>query len=257
MSAALTEVLRVASVEQPLLLVLDDAQWLDNASFDLLEIMIRDLARARLFVVVTTTGAPTDPRLAELMARIGREVPGTIVTPGAFHAEDLAALIRWVLPRYTPEQVDRLARRVAADSAGIPLLAVEICQAVAQGMDVTAASGAWPRPFQTLKQTLPGDLPGSIVGALRVQFGCLSQTAATALKAAAVLSGGDARVTAARIGKAARLEGAALDAALDELEWRRWLVADAQGYSFVARIVRDVVDRDMLKEGERQRIKQA
>jgi hypothetical protein len=45
-------------------------------------------------------------------------------------------------------------------------------------------------------------------------------------------------------------------AALDELEWSRWLMADARGYTFVAGIVRDVIARDMLKEGQRRRIKE-
>jgi len=256
LSAAVTEVLRSASAEQPLLLVVDDAHWLDNASLDALEIMIRDLARSRLLFVVTTTREPGNPRIAELMARIGREVPGVVVTPGAFDEEDLRVLARWSMPRYTADQVNRLARRVAADSAGIPLLAVEICRAVAQGMDVDSTSGAWPRPLETLGQTMPGDLPESIVAAIRVQFNCLSTQAAAALRAAAVL-GGDGRLAAARIGRGARLDGPALDAALDELEWRSWLAADAQGYTFVARVVREVVDRDMVTEGERQRIKEA
>ena len=45
-------------------------------------------------------------------------------------------------------------------------------------------------------------------------------------------------------------------AALDELEWNRWLMADARGYAFVAGIVREVVARDMLTEGQRQRIEE-
>jgi hypothetical protein len=45
-------------------------------------------------------------------------------------------------------------------------------------------------------------------------------------------------------------------AALDELEWSRWLMADARGYAFVARIVRDVIVRDMLTPGERRRIEE-
>jgi len=71
------------------------------------------------------------------------------------------------------------------------------------------------------------------------------------LIAAAILG---ERVAAKRMACATNLEGEALHAALDELEWRRWLVAEARGYVFVARIVRDVVARDMVTEGERQRI---
>jgi predicted ATPase len=253
LSGAVTEVLRVASAEQPLLLVFDDAQWLDDASLDQLEILVRDLARAPLLLLLTTTREPSSPRLAALRARIGRDVAGVVVTPEAFAEDDLRAVARWAIPSYSAEQINRLARRLLVDAAGIPLLAVEICRAVAQGMDVERMSGAWPKPLHTLDHTMPGDLPETIVGALRVGFNCLSAPAAGALKAAAVL-GESERLPAARIGRGAHLEGAALDAALDELEWRSWLTADGQGYSFVARIVRDVVERDMVTEGERHRI---
>jgi hypothetical protein len=128
---------------------------------------------------------------------------------------------------------------------------VEICHALAQGLDLGVTSGAWPRPLGTLDQTMPGDLPDTIVAAIRVGFNCLTPDARAALAAAAVL---EERVSAQRIGAATRLAGAALDAALDELEWRRWLVAEPRGYSFVARIVRDVVRRDMVTPGQAQRI---
>jgi len=82
---------------------------------------------------------------------------------------------------YGDEQLDRLARRVLADSAGIPLLVVALLHAVAAGFE-------------------PSD---------------------------------------------------------DELEWQGWLAAEPRGYAFVARIVRDVIDRDMVTAGHRQRIRRA
>jgi hypothetical protein len=45
--------------------------------------------------------------------------------------------------------------------------------------------------------------------------------------------------------------------ALDELEWHRWLVAEPRGYSFVARIVRQIVERDLLTAGQRRRLLEA
>jgi hypothetical protein len=42
--------------------------------------------------------------------------------------------------------------------------------------------------------------------------------------------------------------------ALDELEWHRWLVSEPRGYSFVARLVRRVVERDLVTEGQRHRV---
>ncbi len=254
LGAAVTEVLRAASAEQPLALVLDDAQWIDRDSLDAIETLLRDLARAPILVFLATAGAAT-AKLAELRARIGRDVRGVALTLGPFDQPALQALVRWAFPSYTAEQIDRLSRRIAADSAGVPLLAAEICHAVAQGLDLDRTSGAWPRQFSTLDQTRPGDLPDTVVAAIRVGFNCLSKDAQAALTAAAVLG---ERVEAAQVGTAAHLEGRALDAALDELEWRRWLVAEpGGGYGFVARIVREVVDRDMVTAGQRQRILQA
>ncbi|PYO25113.1 MAG: hypothetical protein DMD73_14920, partial [Gemmatimonadetes bacterium] len=101
------------------------------------------------------------------------------------------------------------------------------------------------------QQTFPGDLPDAITAAVRVNFHRLSNDAQGVLVAAAVLDG---RVPAALLGRAAGVEGDALGAALDELEWQRWLAAEARGYAFVARIVRDVVDRDMVVPGQRRRM---
>jgi len=63
-------------------------------------------------------------------------------------------------------------------------------------------------------------------------------------------------VDAGQLARATDLERAAVDQALDELEWRRWLTAGPRGYSFVASIVQQVIARDMLVPGQRQRIRE-
>lgn len=251
LESGIAEVLRVTSAEQPLLLIFDDAQWIDSTSYAMIETLTRDLAHAPILLVLATTPEPAPRKLAELRARIGREVAGAAIPLGRLSGDALRALVQWALPTYAGEEGDRLSRRIGADSAGVPLLAVEICYAIAHGLDLEATNGAWPQPLHTLDQTFPGDLPDTIVAAIRVGFRCLTKPAQEALIAAAVLG---ERVTASRIGRATEMKGDALHAALDELEWRRWLVAEQRGYSFVARIVRDVVARDMVTEGQRQRI---
>ncbi|HEY7377587.1 MAG TPA: AAA family ATPase [Steroidobacteraceae bacterium] len=251
LDAAVAEVLRVASAEQPLLLVFDDAQWIDPGSYQTIEQLTRDLARAAILIVLATTPEPAPPKLAELRARIGRDLVGAAISLGKLTHDAIVELIHWALPGYTGASADRLARRIEADSGGLPLLAVEICRAMAEGLDLESMSGSWPHPLRTLDSTFPGDLPDTIVAAIRVNFRCLSRAAQHALIAAAILG---ERVSAKRIGCGADLTGDALHAALDELEWRNWLVAEARGYVFVARIVRDVVARDMVTAGERQRM---
>ena len=251
---AVAEVLRVVSAEVPLLLVFDDAHWLDADSLATIEMLARDLASAPIFILLATTPEPAPPQLAALRSRIGRDLRGTVLAVGPLEIAHIEGLVRWSFPSYSPEEISRLARRVAVDSAGVPLLAVEICHAVTQGLDLSATKGAWPSPLHTLDQTLPGDLPDSIVAAIRVGFRCLSRDGQAVVAAAAIL--GD-RVTARTIGRAAQLEARRLHAALDELEWRRWLVAEPRGYAFVARIVKEIVARDMVTAGQRKRIREA
>jgi hypothetical protein len=251
LGAALVEVLRVASAERPAVLIFDDAQWIDPASYQFLEQLTRDLPRARLLIVLATTPEPAPPKLAELRARIGRDIAGAAVSLDTFTLAAIGELIRWALPSYAGETADRLARRIAADSGGVPLLAVEMCQAMARGLDIESLSGSWPHPLRTLDSTFPGDLPDTIVAAIRVESRCLTRPAQQALVATAIIG---ERVSSREIAAATGLAGESLHAALDELEWRRWLVAESRGYAFVARIVRDVIARDMVKQGERQRI---
>jgi len=251
LDAAIADVLRVTSAERPHVLVFDDAQWMDAESYQLLERLARDLARAPLLIVLVTTPEPAPLKLAELRSRIGRDVSGAAILLGKLDLQAIIQLIQWALPAYRGAAADRLARRIAIDSGGLPLLVVEICHAMAQGLDLDSTNGAWPHPLRTLDATFPGDLPDTVIASIRVGFRCLSRPAQQALVATALLG---ERVAAKRVSCATDLRGDALHAALDELEWRRWLVAEARGYVFVARIVRDVVARDMITEGERLRI---
>jgi DNA-binding SARP family transcriptional activator len=248
---ALADVLRAAAAEAPVFLFVDDAQWLDRDSLLALGALLRDLERAPVFVLAIAASYPERAELEELRAHIGRELDGVAVRLGPLSVEALRALARWALPNYDDVSLDRVARRVATDSAGLPLLAVELLHAVALGLDLGAAAGAWPEPLKTLDQTLPGELPDAVAAAVRVGYRRLSRDAQTVLAAASVL--GD-RTDLSILQRATGLELEALAAALDELEWQRWLTADSRGYSFVARIVRDVVARDMLTEGQRRRI---
>ncbi len=250
-ATALLAVVRAVTEERPLVLFLDDAHWLDAASLGALAGLLRDLAGAPLFALLTVSTTNPREELDALRARIPRNVAGRALRLGALPSTALQALARWAFPAYTDVEIDRITRRVATDSAGLPLIAVELLHAVALGLDLHGTSGAWPAEHRTLDATLPGELPDAVVAAIRIGFRRLSKDAQAALAAAAVLG---ARTDAAALGRATGIEGARLTGALDELEWQRWLAADGRGYSFAACIARDVIARDMLTAGQRQRI---
>lgn len=249
---ALADVVRALAAHQPVFLLVDDAHWLDHDSLLAISAVLRDLAQAPVFVLLSLSPYPERVELEALRARVGRELGGVTVRLTALSSEALRSLARWALPTYDDVELDRVTRRIATDSAGLPLLAVELLHAVALGLDLRATGGAWPEPLRTLDQTLPADLPDAVAAAVRVGFRRLSGDAQKVLAASSIL--GD-RVDAVTLASATALEADPLAAALDELEWQRWLSAEPRGYSFVARIVRDVIARDMLTPGQRQRIR--
>jgi hypothetical protein len=101
---------------------------------------------------------------------------------------------------------------------------------------------------------MPGDLPDAVVAAIRIGFRRLGPEAQKVLAAASVL--GD-RVSPDLLARSLGLAPVAIAPALDELEWHRWLVCEPRGYGFAARIVRQVVERDMLTSGQRARLRRA
>src|SRR2546430_17313929 len=82
---------------------------------------------------------PAAPGVDEVRARVGRELAGTVIRLAGLESDDVRELGRWALPSYDDEQLDRLARRVMADSAGIPLLVVALLHAVAAGFEPSDA----------------------------------------------------------------------------------------------------------------------
>jgi DNA-binding SARP family transcriptional activator len=252
--AAMLDVLRAAAGDGAIVLWLDDAHFLDPETLGFLEALPRDAADLPVLLVAGLLPHAARDELDRLRARIGREVEGVAVTVGAFGPEQLRALAAWALPAYGPTELERISRRLALDSAGLPLLAVELLDAVAAGLELGGEGGAWPQPFRTLDHTLPGDLPDSITAAVRVSYRRLSPVAQKALAALAVL--GD-RVQPGDLALALGHPPAEVLNALDELEWARWVVAEPRGYGFTARVVRDIVGRDLITPGQRRRLQES
>jgi DNA-binding SARP family transcriptional activator len=254
LARALVEAVRAAATEQAVVLAVDDAQWLDANSALSLGAMLRDLRDVPLTLVLVTAPYPPRPELDELRSRLGRDLDGGVVTLRRLDRAALRHLAERMLPGYDPISLDRVVRRVATDSGGLPLFAVELLRAVALGLDLGTIAGTWPEPLRTLEQSLPGDLPDAVVAAIRVAFRRLSPAAQRVLVSAAVL--GDLAAPAV-LERALEMDADILARALDELEWHRWLVSEPRGYSFAARIVRQVVQRELVTPGQRRRVLEA
>src|SRR5437016_3825986 len=201
-----------AAQERPTLLALDDAQWIDAATLQALPALARDTARRPVLLAFgLARGAPEGRRLEALRARVGRDLEGEVIRLGRLDHAALGALASWALPTYGPADVERLARRPERDTAGIPLLAVAMLEAVASGYKLAPEAPAWPSPKRTLVDSLPNDLPPAVVGVVCMGFRQLPAPAQLVLGAAAALG---ERVDAGQLAKAARLDRAAVEPAL-------------------------------------------
>ena len=250
---AFTELALAAAELRPIVLWIDNAEHLDSATARALSGMLRDLSGEPCTLLLTLQGYPPQPQLDELRSRIGRDLSGAALKLEPFGSEGIEELTRMMIPDLDPSGVERLARRISVDSAGLPLFAVDLLNGVRLGLEIDQQP-TWPQPFRTMDQTYPGDLPDTVTAAIRIGFRRLSEPAQRVLSAASVLG---ERFESSQLVSATGLEAAAVTSALDELEWNRWATADAFGYSFVARIVRDVIARDMLTPGQRLRIQEA
>lgn len=246
----LADALGDAAGEAGLLVAVDDADWADDPSLGQLA-AVGSRVRAPVMLVLATTRGPVRAAVDRLSADLGRDVPGALVRLDPLVRDALRELAAWAFPDYDDRALDRLTRRLEADTAGYPLLAVELLHALAHGFSPGEAAPAWPLTGRTLDQTRPGDLPDTLVAAVRVGFRVLTPEAQEALAVAAVL---EPPVSPERFAAATGLHDPALEKALDELEWERWLAADDRGYAFVARLVQEIVARDMVTEGRRRRI---
>jgi DNA-binding SARP family transcriptional activator len=238
---------------RPVLIVLDDVYRADAALVESCGAMAQRAGEARVCVLLTAAVGPAAQWVDTLSQRVGRDVAGELVSTGAFGDDDVAELVAWAFPEYDGEAVDRLRRRVMVETAGIPFLAVEFVRAVRAGLKMKdeAAPAAWPDKFRTLDQTMPGALPESVAAALRLRFRGLTDDAQAMLTSVAVLGGGE---SVERLARAADVSLKRAERALDELEWQRWLVGDAHGYTFVTKLAGEVVLADMVTAGQKRRI---
>ena len=170
-AAGTTTILRRLAAERPLVVAIDDAQWLDSTTADALMFAARRLGDAQVGFVATVRTPVSSPAvllgLGEALpnVRIQRVVLGPL-TVGSLYHMFLARLGR-ELPRATIE-------RIAEVSGGNPFHALEIARRVVEGGPPDASA--------------PLPVPESIIEAARDRVRRLPPATRTALLRVAALN---------------------------------------------------------------------
>jgi DNA-binding SARP family transcriptional activator len=251
MNAGFADVVRAAASVGPVVLISDDAQWIDPVSRTALLSLLRDCSSLPVCVLLTLRPADACPDIDRARAHVGREWDGAVVHVEPLSIAGISHLVEERFPAWGAADQERLARRLLADTAGLPGLVGELLSAIGAGLPPD--TGTWPAPSRTLDATFPADRPDAITAAVRVNYGCLSASERELLAAASVLG---ERVSARLLERAIGQGEADVAGGLDRLEAQCWLESDASGYAFAARVVRDVIARDFVTRGARRRMEE-
>jgi DNA-binding CsgD family transcriptional regulator len=164
---AVLTLLSVVSDEEPLLVAVDDAQWLDQASLDALSFASHRMAEERIVLLVSARGAVPP-------AGFEREFPQLLLRP--LQLPDAGRLLD---TQPSPPR-GRAREQVLAQAAGNPMALVELSGLIASDPDAGHRWAAEPLP-----------LAGQLTAIMAARYAALPGAARTALLLAAAADSPD------------------------------------------------------------------
>ncbi|MFL5520234.1 MAG: AAA family ATPase [Gemmatimonadales bacterium] len=251
-AAALQSVLRAVAEERPIVLTLDDAQWVDGASLRALHVAVREAPDLPLLLVLTLE-QPTPDTAAALLALfrdLGRRLAGSLVTLAPFTDAEVAELVTVSAPWCaTPAERARLARRLVFETGGDPLLCATLLDSLQELVSARLDMLAWPPPQLTLESPLPVPVPVVLHTMLLARLAQLDLADRRILGAAALAG---LTVDEARVASMLEIEPAAVGAALVRLERAGFVEVHGEGYRFPAALLATLVSHACLGHAERR-----
>ena len=255
LSDALASFLHAVAEEQPVALLIDDAQWADAFTIAALRAVWSREPSAPLALVLTLElGADLSPELQALAGSLGREVPGAVIRLEPFDAGEVVALTEALAPWCTSaNERERLARRVSQESAGSPLLAVTLLRDLAEAAPKHPGALDWPRAGATYDSTLPVRISSVVRSAIAARVTRLDEDGQAVVRAASV---GAEVLDATLIAEVLALPAGRIEAALDRLERERFVVFDQGRYAFNGGLLQAVIEGECIQPGGRRRLRE-
>lgn len=244
----------------PVVLFVDDVQWADTATLDVLRYVARRWAElgtsVLLLLNVRIEALASDPALGEWLVGLDRDLPITRVTLGLLGAGDTEVLVRALgigagegdtlaEPLRTPQSsaVGDFARWLFGETRGQPFFVTETLKALLERGALVPRprhDGGWAlelQPGLLDDTTRHGFLPPGLREVLRARLARLSPVAGTLLVAAAVLGQGSSFELLARVAELSEHEALP---ALDEAVRGSLLHESSGSYQFAHDKIREV-----------------
>jgi DNA-binding CsgD family transcriptional regulator len=159
----------------PMVMVMDDLQWADDASLLVWHQLAASIGQLRLLLIATCRSNPPRPEVHQVRTALVHR-RGTVVTLGPLPQSGATALVTGMLGTLPGD----VLRELTAQAAGNPLYLRELADALAREGAAQARPGAaaWPAREQ---------LPASLNAVLNDRLSSISAAAAQVLRTAALL----------------------------------------------------------------------
>lgn len=166
---------------QPLLLLLDDLQWADSASLDLLTFLLRQQPDRSLLVLGSYRegDAPQHSPLQRTIAELTRLRLLQRVMVAPLNAQETASLAAQFLAGPVDPEVSRL---LFEHAEGNPFFSEELLRSWVESGALASTATGW-----TLRETIAHGLPASIVGAVQRRLERLPTATVEVLRLAAII----------------------------------------------------------------------
>lgn len=216
MMREMTEVLEAFTVAQPLVLWLEDLQWADYSTLDLVRYLAQRRGLARLLLIATCRSADleVDHPLLALQQELRLRRQTTEIALGFLSVEEIGA---WLLQRFAVAPADGetffdLARVVHHTTGGNPLYMINMVEDLVSQARLVDVGGRWQIPMPLADLVL--SVPDSLRQLLERQFARLSVRDTSVLETASVIG---AEFTTAALAAALELDEAQVEACCERL----------------------------------------
>lgn len=220
-------VLETVSLTSPVVVVIEDLHWADDATLNLLRFLLRGLSSGRILVVLSfrTEDVPRGHPLRGLISELERSRSVSRIDLPRLNRSEVRSQVQGILGTLPDEEA---FDSVFSRSEGIPFFVEELV-----GFD----------------ETCEGDLPWTLRELLLARYERLSDDTQHFLR---LLSAGGVRVEHDLLVQVYYGDAEVLDRAAREAVFANILVADDRSYAFRHALVREAIHADLLP-GERTR----
>lgn len=187
LTVSFQDLLRAFAHETPVLLVVEDLHWADEASLELLHELARELRDARVLLLATYRSDELHRRhpFLRTLAALQRERLVTTIQLRRLSVDEIGEAIRLILGHQDPVSTE-FRDAIYARCEGNPFFAEELIKALAESGEIFRREDTrrWTRGGKAVEELA---IPDSIVEAVRARVERLSVEAKITLAAAAVI----------------------------------------------------------------------